>query len=471
MKNLTKFSIFMTLIMILASHITTQEIFAETEQELDVSFNQAEEYFQNGEYKQAIIIYDQILEIKPNHISTLNMKGIVYSNMEDYTKSLTQFFKVLQKNPNDSTALTGMGVGFGNLGEYKESLMYLNSAYSESPNSPVIKNYKEIIENTIKKYPYAPTEKPINYKKQHNGDIPNWVKDITNWWSMKKINEQDFLKSIEYMIEKEIIRIPESELFENKKMISQIRINLTEWSQNQSTNEEFFRNAQWLIDNKFIDIKKSQEDIEHEDYLFKYYLKRISKNIDEEKRYIEYSNPSQDVIKKFLRDYVKWNFEQQVQMSSSKFPDPTYEIIDETYVIKYKVYINAQPLGLPLNHVNTLQNTFEFWEDQELKTNNQKAKMEFEITQSKHDANVWVTWVVRNIGEGVLGHAHLGKGVVEVTLGDYSCGGNFQLYDIKSVEKIMTHEIGHSLGLQHTNDKTNIMYPSYKPSYAYCLVN
>ena len=254
-------------------------------------------------------------------------------------------------------------------------------------------------------------------------------------------------------------------------MISQIIINLTEWSQNQSTNKEFFRNAQWLIDNKFIDIKKSQEDIEHEDYLFKKYLKSISKNTDKEKRYIEYSNPSQDVIKKFLRDYVKWNFEQQVQMSSSKFPDPTYEIIDETYVIKYKVYINEQPIGLPLNHVSTLQNTFEFWEDQELKTNNQKAKMKFEITQTKNDANVWVTWVVRNIGEGVLGHAHLGKGVVEVTLGDYSCGGTFQLYDVKTVEKIMTHEIGHSIGLQHTNDKVNIMYPSYAPSYAYCLLN
>ena len=44
--------------------------------------------------------------------------------------------------------------------------------------------------------------------------------------------------------------------------------------------------------------------------------------------------------------------------------------------------------------------------------------------------NVWVTWVVRDIGEGVLGHAHLGKGVVEVTLGDYNCDGSFQLYDV-----------------------------------------
>jgi Matrixin. len=69
----------------------------------------------------------------------------------------------------------------------------------------------------------------------------------------------------------------------------------------------------------------------------------------------------------------------------------------------------------------------------------------------------------------VLGHAHLGKGVVEVALGDYNCDGSFQLYDIESVKTIMTHEIGHSIGLPHTNDKESIMYPSYTPSYAYCL--
>ena len=206
-------------------------------------------------------------------------------------------------------------------------------------------------------------------------------------------------------------------------------------------------------------------------YLFEKYLRDISKNISNEKRYIEYPNPSQDVIKKFLRDYVKWNFEEEVKKASEKFPDPTYEIENGVYVINYKVYINEQPTGLPLDHVSTLANSFEFWENQELTTNNQNARMEFEITNLKHEANVWVTWVVRDIGDGVLGHAHLGKGVVEVTLGDYNCDGSFQLYDVNSVETIMTHELGHSIGLKHVSEQNNIMYPSFTPSYAYCLLN
>ena len=488
MKNLTIFLVLIVSIMTLSAYIGEQEIFAENSvptsgqfdavvtidvnqlSEIKVLFEQASGHLKNGEYKQAVIIYEEILEIKPNHITTSNMKGIAHSNMGDHTKSLTQFFKVLQKNPNDPIALAGMGIGFGNLGEYEESINYLNQAHVENPDNEIIKNYKKIIEKTIKKYPYESTEKPIDYKKQHGGTIPNWIKDTTDWWSMKKMNEQDFFKSIKYMIENDIIQIPEMELFEKEKNIAQIRVNLSKWSQNQSSNEEFFKNAQWLVENKFIDIKKSQADMEYEEYMFKKYLRNITKNISQEKRYIEYSNPSQDVIKKFLRDYVKWNFEQQVKMSSSNFPDPTYEIIDKTYIIKYKVYINQQPVGLPLDHVSTLQNSFKFWESQELKTNNQKAKIKFEITNYKGDANVWITWVVRNIGEGVLGHAHLGKGVVEVTLGDYRCDGSFQLYNIESVKKIMTHELGHSINLPHTNDKENIMYPAYTPSYAYCLL-
>jgi len=469
--NQIRLTLIITSIIIFSIQIGTQETFGETQREVNVLLNQASEHLLNGEYKQSITIYDQILEINPNESTALNMKGVTYNNMEDYTKSAEQFFVVLQENPEDVVALTGMGIALGNLGEYNESITYLNKAHIENPDNKIIENYKIIIENTINKYPYTPTEKPISYKKQHNGDIPNWVKDTTNWWLMKKINEQDFLKSIQYMIEKEIIRIPLIEELENKKNISEIRSNLNMWSQNESSDQEFFKNTQWLVDNKFIEIKKTQEDIEHEEYLFKKYLKDILRNIDKEKRYIEFSNPSQDVIKKFLRDYEKWNFEQYVQISSTNFPDPTYEIIDEVYIIKYKVYINQQPIGLPLDHVSTLKDTFEFWEAQELKTNNQKAKMKFEITKSKADANVWVTWVVRNIGEGVLGHAHLGKGVVEVTLGDYRCDGSFQLYNIESVKTIMTHELGHSIGLPHTNNKENIMYPSFSPSYAYCMMN
>jgi len=478
MKKIVKILFFCSIILGIISFNEQNTVFAQeqTREQIKALFNEATNLFQNGNYNQANIMYDQILESSPNNISTLNMKGVGYSNLEQHVKSLKHFYKVLENDPDNTRALLGMGVGFGNLGEYSEALKYLEKANEINPDKTVIKNYINIIEKTLVKYPYTPTEKPINTMEKTIGTIPNWVKHVVNWWSIGNISDEKFTKNMQYMIKKEIIMIPENKKFENPnelKMISWVRNNFSQWSQNEIPEEEFYKNMNWLIENKFIEInvQKSTEKMEYESYLFDRYLQKILKNKGSEIRYIEYPNPSQDVIKKFLRDIEKWNFEEEVKKGSSSFPSPTYEIIDEKYIIKYKIFINEQPLGLPLDHVSTLKNTFEFWEKIELKTNNQDAKIIFEITNSKSDANVWITWVVRNIGEGVLGHAHLGKGVVEVALGDYNCDGSFQLYDVKTVESVMRHELGHSIGLPHTNDRENIMYPSMTPSYAYCILS
>lgn len=468
---------FLGIILLFSSFISVP-VFSQTLGDPQIMFKQAHEHFVKGEYNEAIVIYDSILEIAPNNISTLKMKAIALSNSEYHEKSLKEFFKILQYQPDDVTALTGMGIGFGNLGEYQEAKYYFEEAVKRKPDSIVINNYKEFTDRVIAKYPYIATEKPDRLEKKEIIKIPDWVKPVAKWWSEGQIEDSEFASALLFMIENKIIQIPPVETKSEKveKIPDWIRNNASWWAENAINDQDFVLGIQYMVEKGIIvvNIKKSQDEIQKEKdydfYLFEKYLRSISKNVADEKRYIEDPNPSQDVIKKFLRDYIKWNFEEEVKSASSNFPDPTYEIIDDVYVIHYKVFVNEQPTGLPLNHVSTLQNSFLFWKNQELSTDGQKARMEFEITNQKQDANVWVTWVVRDIGQGVLGHAHLGKGVVEVTLGDYNCDGSFQLYDVKTVEKIMTHELGHSIGLEHTSDPNNIMYTSLKPNYAYCLL-
>jgi tetratricopeptide (TPR) repeat protein len=478
MKKNTMIISYFFVIILLSSPILNGTVFAQTEKDSKLMFNQAKEHFVNGEYKQAIKIFDDILEISPNNISALKMKGIVQSNLEQHDKSLKQFFKVLQFRSNDVISLTGMGVGFGYLGEYQEAITYFDKALKEKPDSVVIKNYKEFIEKVIIKYPYIPTEKPKGLEKIYVTTIPEWVKPIAKWWSEGNIDDSEFISALLYLIENKTIQIPSVEIQSNSedKIPEWVKNNAREWAYDKIDDIAFVSGIQHMIEYGLITVNvqnttQSQEELDHELYLFGKYLRDISNNIVKDTRYIEYPNPSQDVIKKFLRDYVKWNFEEQAKLAAERFPSPTYEIIDEVVIVYYKVFINDQPPKLPLDHVDTLLSSFLFWEEQEFDTDNKKAKVKFEITNFRQDANVWVTWIVRDIGEGVLGHAHLGKGIVEVTLGDYNCDGSFQLYDVKSVETIMTHELGHSISLQHVTDQNNIMYASYTPSYAYCLLS
>ena len=156
-----KFLFYFAIIIMSSTYVFDNDAFAQTEKKINELLNDAKEHFKEGEYKQAITTYDQILEINPDSITALKMKGIALSNIDYHAKSLKQFFKVLQNNPKDPTALSGMGLGFGNLGEYEESLFYFDKAYTEKPDSTVIKNYKKFIEKVIKKYPYTSTEKPF----------------------------------------------------------------------------------------------------------------------------------------------------------------------------------------------------------------------------------------------------------------------------------------------------------------------
>jgi len=418
---------------------------------------EAQEPFLKGEYENAIKIFDEILEIYPSDSRIFELKGLALSNLRlestlamqpqqnvsprdpsNFNKlSMLEFYKALEINPNSVLALNGMGLGFGNFGEYSEAEQYFKKALEIDPDNKVTQNYLSSLEKLKKKYSLnifeKPTKKPDFLQKLEERTIPYWVKNNAGWWSAGKISDEDFLSGIKYLIENSIIKV------------------------NTPKNSELV-----------------QKELERKAWNFEQYLKNIQNDIKNQNRYVENINPSEYVIIKYWKDYHKWNLEQYIDKPEI-FPDRNVWIDPETdrYVIEYKVYINEQPLGLPIDHVNTLENSFSFWEKYEFNTSDgKKAVVKFDTTGAKFEANVWVTWVVRSLGEGVLGHANLGKGVVEVAIGSYGCDGSFQLFGVDTVEYIMTHELGHSISLGHSTNPESIMYPSISNTdYAYCLLN
>jgi len=468
-------------------------------------FAEAQEPFLKGEYENAIKIFDEILEIYPVDSKIFEMKGIALSNLRlestlamqpqqnvsardpsIFNKlSMLEFYKALEINPNSVLALNGMGLGFGNFGEYSEAEQYFKKALEIDPDNEVTQNYLYSLEKLREKYSLNifenPTKKPDFLQKIEERTIPYWVKNNAGWWAEDKISDDDFIAGIEYLIKEKIISISSQNNKENSSDVipSWIKNNAGWWSAGKISDEDFLSGIKYLIENSVIKVNSPtnseliQKELERKAWNFEQYLKDIQNDIKNQNRYVENINPSEYVIVKYWKDYHKWNLEQYLNKPEI-FPDRNVWIDPETdgYVIEYKVYINDQPDGLPIDHVSTLENSFSFWENYTnlIANDGKKVVVRFDTTGIQGEANIWVTWVVRNMGEGVLGHATLGKGVIEVAIGGYGCDGSFQLLDVDTVEYVMTHELGHSIGLNHSTNPDNIMYNVVPyAGYAYCL--
>ena len=438
--------------------LSTSFALAQNMDERNELLAEAEEPFSRGEYEKAIKIFDEVLEIYPTDSRIHELKGLALSNLrlestlamqpQQNTSSrdsstlnrlsMLEFYKALEINPNSVLALNGMALGFGNFGEYSEAENYFKKSLEIEPNNEITQNYIVSLEKLREKYSLNvfenPTMKPAFLQMIEERTIPYWIKNNAGWWADNKISDDDFTSGLEYMIENNIIKV------------------------STQTNSELV-----------------QKELERKSWNFGQYLTNIQNDIKNKNRYVENINPSEYVIIKYWKDYHKWNLEQFIG-KPEVFPDRNVWIDPETdkYVIEYKVHINDQPPGLPIDHVSTLENSFIFWENYEklVANDGKKVVVKFVTTGAKFEANVWVTWVVRSLGEGVLGHATLGKGVVEVAIGSYGCDGSFQLFDVDTVEHIMTHELGHSISLGHSTNPESMMYPSISNTgYAYCLLN
>jgi tetratricopeptide (TPR) repeat protein len=484
--------------------------FSEETDNVTELIDEAEQHLLKGEYKKSLSMYDEILEIITTDSKIHELKGIALSNvrlqstlgsqatenssvMYDILNtnklSALEFYKALEINPASVIALNGLGIGFGNFGEYDEAKKYFVRALEIEPDNFVTKNYLVHLEKTIKKYPTKSTEKPSYLLNLEKNEIPYWIKTNASWWASDKISDADFIAGIQYLVKNKIIRLDSESVEKNSSNIipSWIKNNAKWWSTGKISDDEFLIGIKYLITNGMINVstQKNSEmvkkELERTAWNFERYLEKIKRDIKNENRYIEYPNPSDSVIIKYWKEPHKWNLGQYLERPLDNFEPAKVYTDDDTYIVHYKIFVNEQPPSLPLDHVSALENSLKFWEEEgRVSVNGKNAIIKFELTNLRSDASAWVTWVVRDLGENVLGHATIGRGIVEVALGDYGCDGGFQLFTVDTVQTIMTHELGHSLGIQfgnpedpaHSDNPDNIMYPTIEEvNYSYCLLS
>jgi len=130
-------------------------------------------------------------------------------------------------------------------------------------------------------------------------------------------------------------------------------------------------------------------------------------------------------------------------------PEPTTPEPSKQAGDTYYVYVDELPSWADYAG-SVMYDSTRYWE----KPN---PGLKFYVTENPNNADFRVQWV-KDFGGERAGYAY-GDQFIEVGLGDSNCHGKWQQYSSNYVNQIMTHEIGHVLGLDHSNDVNSIMYP------------
>ena len=82
-------------------------------------------------------------------------------------------------------------------------------------------------------------------------EIPFWIKDNAGWWADGQIDDETYVHGIEYLLNKEIMNIPQTESgeFSGKDIPFWIKIDAGLWAENTIDDETFVLGIQYLITN------------------------------------------------------------------------------------------------------------------------------------------------------------------------------------------------------------------------------
>lgn len=85
--------------------------------------------------------------------------------------------------------------------------------------------------------------------------IPSWVKNVAGWWSERQVDDKDFVKGIQFLIQQQIIKIPKTESkYTQTQIPSWIRNTSGWWANGTISDSDFVKGIQYMVQTNVITV-------------------------------------------------------------------------------------------------------------------------------------------------------------------------------------------------------------------------
>ena len=108
-------------------------VYGLSENEKDQMYFDAESYFRNGNFTQAMQLYDDILAVDPDYSDAIGGKGAVFHRMGDFYTALEYYDKAIALNSTNPYFLSDKGIALLAIGLDSQAEKYLNEALDIFP--------------------------------------------------------------------------------------------------------------------------------------------------------------------------------------------------------------------------------------------------------------------------------------------------------------------------------------------------
>ena len=127
-----------------------------------------------------------------------------------------------------------------------------------SENNPEVGTARFKIFENESKNPSVPPTNQESIDQKSEPVIPDWVRSTAEWWAQGSIGDSDFVSGIQYLINKEIIFIPETyhDNGNSQEIPSWIKNNAGWWSKRLISDDDFLKGIQYLVEKGIIMINK-----------------------------------------------------------------------------------------------------------------------------------------------------------------------------------------------------------------------